>query len=425
MPRVCAPTAAYHRQPTDTVLYRTVEAHLKTFLAHTAGDAERSGLPVFVKREFEAFLQCGILAHGFARVRCEGCAFERLVPFSCKGRGFCPSCGGRRMTAHAAQLVEAVLPPVPVRQWVLTLPYRLRYRLAWDHGLTRAVLGVYTRVLQDFYSRSAHQHGIAKGRTGMLTVIQRFGSGVNLNVHFHTLVLDGVFIERTQGQLEFHAAMPPSDAAVTQVLAAIRHRVRRLLARRGLEPDAAELGPLDGLAEVSPILAQILSASVQGRVALGQPAGTRVGHLGGASPGLAASARGPRQAHLDGFDLHANVRVPPNDRAQLEHLCRYVLRPPLVQDRVELRADGRLVVKLKAAWRDGTRHLVFERSTAGQAAGTGRPGGGSAAKAERRQQPPHGVRFGHHAEDPARAPAALADQDLDREQRLPDFYHRR
>ena len=84
MPRVCAPTAVYQRrQPTDTVLYRTVEAHLKTFLAHPAGDAERSGLPVFVKREFEAFLRCGILAHGFARVRCEGCAFERLVPFSC------------------------------------------------------------------------------------------------------------------------------------------------------------------------------------------------------------------------------------------------------------------------------------------------------------------------------------------------------
>jgi hypothetical protein len=85
------------------------------------------------------------------------------------------------MTAHAAHLVEAVLPRVPVRQWVLTLPYRLRYRLAWDHGLTRAVLGVCARVLQDFYIRSAHQLGIARGRTGMLTVIQRFGSGVNLN----------------------------------------------------------------------------------------------------------------------------------------------------------------------------------------------------------------------------------------------------
>ena len=130
-------------------------------------------------------------------------------------------------------------------------------------------------------------------------------------MHFHTLVLDGVFIERPQGRLEFHAATPPSDDDVAQVLATIRHRVRRRLARRGLESGAAEPGPPDGLSEVSPILAQIMSASVQGRVALGQHAGTRVGRLGGEPPELAGGARGPRQAHLDGFDLHANVRVPP------------------------------------------------------------------------------------------------------------------
>ena len=57
---------------------------------------------------------CGVLAHGFARLRCTDCALERLVPFSCKGRGFCPSCGGRRMTEAAAHLVEVVLPRVPV-----------------------------------------------------------------------------------------------------------------------------------------------------------------------------------------------------------------------------------------------------------------------------------------------------------------------
>jgi hypothetical protein len=153
---------------------------------------------------------------------------------------------------------------------------------------------------------------------------------MNLNVHFHT----GVFIERPPGRLEFHAAPPPGDAAVTHVLVAIRRRVRRLLARRGLEPDTAELGSPDGLADASPILAQILSASVQSRVALGRRAGTRVGRLGAMPPDLAAAARGLRQAHLDGFDLHANVRVPPNDGARLEHLCRYLLRPPLVQDRL-------------------------------------------------------------------------------------------
>jgi hypothetical protein len=134
-----------------------------------------------------------------------------------------------------------------------------------------------------------------------------------------------------------------------------------MLARRGLEPGVAEPeGPSDRLAEVSPVLAQIMSASVQGRVALGSQAGSRVRRLSGEPAEPAGRARGPRQAHLDGFDLHANVRVPPNDRVRLEHLCRYLLRPPLVQDRVRLRADGGVVVKLKTAWRDGTTHVVFE-----------------------------------------------------------------
>jgi putative transposase len=49
-----------------------------------------------------------------------------------------------------------------------------------------------------------------------------------------------------------------------------------------------------------------------------------------------------------------------NDWAGLERLCRYVLRPPLAQERLRLRGDGRVVVKLKMAWHDGTTELVFE-----------------------------------------------------------------
>ena len=71
----------------------------------------------FVEQEFRDFLTCGLLSHGFARLRCTDCAFERLVPFSCKGRCFCPSCGGRRMTDCAARMVDEVLPRVPVRRW--------------------------------------------------------------------------------------------------------------------------------------------------------------------------------------------------------------------------------------------------------------------------------------------------------------------
>jgi hypothetical protein len=87
-------------------------------------------VPRFVARELRAFLRCGVLAHGFVRVHCDGCGLDRVAAFSCKGRGFCPSCDGRRMADTAAQFVDRVLPEVPVRQWVLSLPQALRDRLA-------------------------------------------------------------------------------------------------------------------------------------------------------------------------------------------------------------------------------------------------------------------------------------------------------
>ena len=100
------------------------------------------------------------------------------------------------------------------------------------------------------------------------------------------------------------------------------------------------------------------------------PSRARRPRLPAPAPASAASAtsrtfghvtsRGPRQAQLDGFDLHANIWVPPNNRARLEQLCRYLLRPPLAQDRVRLRPDGRVFVELKTAWRDGTSHFLFE-----------------------------------------------------------------
>ena len=282
------------RHAEASVLHIVIRGHLDNFLRAAADRADGAGLPAFVAREFHKFLTCGVLAHGFARVRCEGCALERLVPFSCKGRGFCPSCGGRRMTERAAHLVDEVLPPVPVRQWVLTLPYRLRYLLAWDHGLSRAVLAVHARALLDFYRDQARSHGIPDGRTGTLTVIQRFGGGLKLNVHFHTLAFDGVFVRSPARPLEFRPALPPSDAEVEQVLGTIRRRVERLLRRRGLEPGEDDTGPEDPLAEGSLALAGIVSASVQGRVALGTRAGAQVRRLGEGLLQARRSGRGPR-----------------------------------------------------------------------------------------------------------------------------------
>ena len=103
-----APVHCERRRPEQTTLYRLVQQHAATFFAET-GAAAGADLPQFVKDEFDAFLECGILAHGFLRLRCGDCGHDKRVAFSCKRRGFCPSCGARRMAQTAAHLVDHAL----------------------------------------------------------------------------------------------------------------------------------------------------------------------------------------------------------------------------------------------------------------------------------------------------------------------------
>ncbi len=113
------PAAYTPRDPSTTVLYQVVADHLETFLATIDADPTAKGLPQFVKDEFYAYLQCGILAYGFLRLGCDTCPHKMLLAFNCTRRGFCPSCAGRRMAQTAAHLVEQVIPWVATRQWVL------------------------------------------------------------------------------------------------------------------------------------------------------------------------------------------------------------------------------------------------------------------------------------------------------------------
>ena len=101
-------TAPYRRRrPERTLLYRTVQTHFATWFALAGeGDGDGDPVPSHVEREFRRYLECGILAHGFARARCGQCGHDFLIAFSCKGRGVCPSCNARRMVATAAHLTE-------------------------------------------------------------------------------------------------------------------------------------------------------------------------------------------------------------------------------------------------------------------------------------------------------------------------------
>lgn len=341
------------------MLRQVVREHFETFRSRVVAQGDGRELPQFVERAFRDFLTCGTLAGGFARFRCAACGYDRLVAFSCKGRGLCPSCGGRRMTERAAHLVDRVFPDVPVRQWVLTLPPRVRYLVAWDHALCRAVVQVYMRAVLGWLRQQARQRGVSGGRGGAVAIVQRFGSALNLNVHVHALVLDGVYAPGRGGQLRFRRTPAAEPGEVAALAGTIARRVERLLARRGLG-DGDDAGPSDGWAEDEPMLAGLSAAAVQGVAALGPRRGMPARRWGDAIDLPEPPVPGPWWARHDRFDLHAAVVVRAGARAQLERVCRYALRPPVGQDRLQPMPDGTVVLELPRRWRDGTTHLIFD-----------------------------------------------------------------
>ncbi len=270
----------------------------------------------------------------------------------------------------ASHLVDRVLPEVPVRQWVLTLPYPLRYRCAWNAKLTTEVLRCFLRaVFTDYRRRARRDLGIKGGACGSVTFIQRFGSALNLTPHFHALLLDGVYEGGASCPTRFHALDPPDTDDVARVLAGTARRIRRRLEFLGAEADE---GAEDRLAEDEPLLAMLTAASIRSRIATGPEAGSPWRRLGdrvdaiaddeqeeGVEPGAGMPKRCVRQG---GMSLHADVAVPARDRQRLERLCRYVARPPLALERLEELRDGRLAYRLKTPWRDGTTHVVMERT---------------------------------------------------------------
>jgi hypothetical protein len=237
----------------------------------------------------------------------------------------------------------------------VSLPHRLRHLLAWDHALCRAVTGVFVRAVLGFLRRRARQAAAHGGRSGAVAIIQRFGAALNLNVHVHALVLDGVYVEGGGGTLRFHEAVPPSDEEMDRLLGDDRaaHPASAGPARRAGRSRRRNADPWQ---EEAPVLAAVAAASVQGRRALGERAGAAVRRCGGSAELLALvpSGLGPCHARRHGFDLHAGVVVPAPDRARLERLCRYALRPPIAHDRIHLTADGQVVLDLRHRWADGT-----------------------------------------------------------------------
>ena len=349
-------TYARHR-PETSALYVVVREHLETFLA-TVRAARGKDIPHYVEQELRRYLRCGILAHGFCRVACRVCRKEILVAYSCKCRGACPSCSARRMCGTAANLVAHVLPDVPVRQWVLTVPSEVRRVLALRPEALTAQNRIFVEEIGRWQKGKAQARGIEAGETGSVTFVQRFNSTLGNFVHLHILALDGVFVREGEGEsLVFHEGPAPSREEIAAVAERVEKRMTRWLRRRGFVDERPAEDRSNDAPDPTPVEA-CMQMSLFGGVFL------RLADDGTPIPlddeRFGAGTKSPWVAEVNGFNIHAGVTVRAGDRDGLEKLCRYGARPPFSLERMSLLPDGRVAYRLRKPRKNGATHLVLD-----------------------------------------------------------------
>jgi hypothetical protein len=134
------------------------------------------------------YLDCGDLHFGFARVRCDSCGHEYLLPFSCKRRHFCPSCHQKRVVEFGEWLYGEVLKQVPHRQWVFSIPKRLRIYFLYDRRLLARLSQCAWKVLSAYLKQGA---SLDDASPGAVIAVQTFGDYQNFNPHLHIIATDG------------------------------------------------------------------------------------------------------------------------------------------------------------------------------------------------------------------------------------------
>ena len=264
------------------------------------------------------------------------------------------------MAETAALLADEVLPALPLRQWVISFPFALRFLFAsCPEALARALEVIY-RLLA---THLAHKAGFTRkeAATGAVTLVQHFGSALNLNIHLHMLCLDGVYAARRDGRLRFARVKAPQREELEHLVQQIAGRVVRALERMGLLRRDAESAWLDlPPAEDTDAMRQLLGSSVTYRIAVGPQAGRKALVLRTITALAGEDPRDERVAKANGFSLHAGVSCEAHQRDVRERLCRYIARPAVAEQRLTVSAQGKVVYLLKTPYRDGTTHVVFE-----------------------------------------------------------------
>ncbi len=259
------------------------------------------------------------------------------------------------MADSAAHLVDEVLPKRPIRQWVLSVPFPLRYLFATNPQVMSHVLTITHRVISTFLIKRSGRTVKSGTQSGAVTLIQRFGSALNLNLHFHMLYLNGVYDPNGY----FWPVKPPTPGDIDTITHTIARRVSRYLERAGYLYRDAESEYLDLVPDEEDAMHGIIGASITYRLAFGPNQGKKALTLQ-AVPSkenrMKVSELVSKQA---GFSLHAGVACKSHQRKKLERLCRYITRPAIAEQRLSLASNNNVIVALKTPYDDGTSHVVL------------------------------------------------------------------
>lgn len=192
---------------------------------------------------------------------------------------------------------------------------------------------------------------MSDAHTGGVTFIQRFDSALRLNVHVHSVFLDGVFVRDDDGLLEFHELDEPCPEQVADVAGRTAKRVIKLLEKAGksLESELSD-DETDDFVQRQPALASLYAAAARGVDLSGDRVGQPTMRL------IQQDTVDKKEPHavVGGVNIHAAVAFDARDKPRMERMCRYLARPPIAQHRLTRRSDGTVQYTMKKVWRDGT-----------------------------------------------------------------------
>ena len=298
------------RKPTKTILYKVVQENLETYLQTVREEnPDYEPVPQYVEKEFRKYLDCGILAKGFARAYCSSCGENFLIPFSCKGRCVCPSCNQKRMVETAAYLVDNVIPRIPVRQWVLSVPKRVRYFIYHNKKVSRDVLKIFLRAVETTI-RKRSPGAPSTSRSGAVSFCQNFGSILNVHPHYHSIILDGVFYKTENGEVSFAEATELTEQDLTDITAKVQKRILRYLVRH----DYLSSSDADGMLQWE---------------------------------------------HDGGFSINNTVRIEDWDREGLERLIRYCARPPFSVKRLSMPDENTIIYYPQKSFQNSVQAIMM------------------------------------------------------------------